>query len=104
MRWRKVPRRRTTNDYVFLLSVSEVYDYLPPASSRHCYPTPYSREQGCYINSDKYYGGCWWWLRTPGDSSGKAARVSAGGDVYTDGLPVIGGDGTVRPTIWIDVG
>ena len=43
----------------------------------------------------------WWWLRSPGYSSGMAAVVLIDGSVYNDGLNVINVSFTVRPTLWI---
>ena len=48
----------STEDKVFLLSISEVKEYLPN-STRCCAPTSFAKAQSVYESND---GKCWWWL------------------------------------------
>ena len=83
-----------TTDKVFLLSITEVNKYFSSDSARQCQGTAY-----CYAQ-----GNCWWWLRSPGDYSGDAARVNDDGSVDRSGYYVGSVLGAVRPALWINLG
>ena len=102
-----------TNDQVFLLSVTEVAKYFSSDTARQCQGTDYCYARGAYKDRN---GNCWWWLRSPGQSSYSAANVSyvgaiqsSGqygrnlGNAYTVSSSVEGSDGAVRPALWIDL-
>ena len=102
-----------TNDQVFLLSVTEASKYFSSDTVRQCQGTNYCYAQGAYKGSN---GNCWWWLRSPGQSSYSAANVSYVGAIkssgqydrqfgssYTVSSSVKGSDGAVRPALWIDL-
>ena len=62
-----------TQDKVYLLSIHEADQYFSTDESRICYITKYADMQGAQTyNRDS---ACWWWLRTPGGSSGNAMSV-----------------------------
>lgn len=75
-----------TDDYVFVLSVEEVYSFYTLDSRKSCpdlkvYPTKYAHEHGNYVN--QLYAT--YWLRTPGSPSVEDGTISsavfaAGGD------------------------
>lgn len=89
----------TTQDQVFLLSITEANKYFSSDSARQCKPTEYAVAGGAYVNSSN--GNCWWWLRSPGAGQGSAALVFNDGDVSETG---VGNDnGAVRPALWIDL-
>lgn len=90
-----------TDDYVFLLSVDEVKYYLPNNSDRMCSPTEYAVKQGAFRNES--LGTCWWWLRTPGETSQDASSVNSDGTIDTDDGSVNSGKGCVRPAMWIQI-
>ena len=92
---------KSTEDQVFLLSIPEANRYFSSNTARQCEPTAYAKAQGCYANSNN--GFCWWWLRSPGSSSGSAAGVSAVGSVSASG-GVGNGKNAVRPALWIELG
>ena len=91
----------TTQDRVFLLSITEANKYFSSDSARQCKPTEYAVAGGAYVNSSN--GNCWWWLRSPGGNLDSAARVGNGGGVYEYGSDVDGGGIAVRPALWIDL-
>ena len=91
----------TTQDQVFLLSITEANKYFSSDSARQCKPTEYAVAGGAYVNSSN--GNCWWWLRSPGGNLDSAARVGNGGGVYEYGSDVDGGGIAVRPALWIDL-
>ncbi len=95
-----------TTDKVFLLSINEVEEYFSSNEERMCVPTAYAIENGAYTSDTYEKGGeatCWWWLRSPGDSQGSAARVYYGGSVYYLGDSVSYDDDAVRPALWINL-
>ena len=78
-----------TNDKVFLLSIDEVNKYFTSDSAREA-----TLSDGTSV---------WWWLRSPGYSSIRAAVVRPDGSVYDDGFTVHFENGGVRPALWIDI-
>lgn len=90
-----------TTDKVFLLSITEVYKYFSSESARQCQGTAYCYAQGAYKASN---GNCWWWPRSPGYGSDRAAGVRSDGSVYFDGYGVDRVSGAVRPALWINLG
>ena len=88
-----------TRDRVFILSVLEAQDYLPKDSGRICQPTAYADFEGV-----KYSGRnntCWWWLRSCGGSSRRAAEICFDGTMDTLGKYINNDHIGVRPAIWI---
>ena len=88
-----------TTDKVFLLSNKEVKKYFFIDIYRKCQGTPHCYAKGAF----KHLNACWWWLRSPGTSSARAA------DVGCEGTVVEGGDDVnrqiaVRPAMWINLG
>lgn len=93
-----------TQDKVFLLSITEAEKYFKTSESRRCAPTAYAYAQGAFpyiIPSGE--ATCWWWLRSPGNSSGIVANVTFSGTVYDFGDFFDDEDGCVRPALWIDL-
>ena len=88
----------STKDKVFLLSITEANNYFSSNSVRRCEGTAY-----CYVHgADKVDNGfCWWWLRSPGSNSNRAAYVLGDGSVSCYGYGVYGNGGAVRPALWI---
>ena len=90
-----------TQDQVFLLSITEANKYFSSDSAWKCKPTEYAKAQGRYVNSNN--SNCWWWLRSPGYNSCRAANVSSVGSVNSRGDYVNYGDDAVRPALWINL-
>lgn len=91
----------TTQDQVFLLSITEANKYFSSDSARQCKPTEYAVAGGAYADSSN--GNCWWWLRSPGYYQDSAAIVTNDGDVLEGGYIVDYGYNGVRPALWIDL-
>ncbi len=91
----------STQDQVFLLSITEANKYFSSDSARQCKPSDYAVANGAFVNS--YNGNCWWLLRSPGYDQTYAAGVGNGGVVYKRGYGVSYDDDAVRPTMWIDL-
>lgn len=91
-----------TDDYIFLLSVDEVKYYLPNDSDRMCSPTEYAVTQGAF--REYRLGTCWWWLRTPGETSQDASSINADGSIDTGKGSVNSGKGCIRPAMWVQIG
>ncbi len=97
----------STNDKVFLLSITEVKKYFTTDEARKCAPTAYAKSQGAWT-SDSYKTAsgeatCWWWLRSPGPSQNHAAYVNIGGSVDYYGRSVDNDNDCVRPAMWISL-
>ncbi len=76
----------STQDKVFLLSIPEANKYFKSDEARK-----YARAT------------CWWWLRSPGFSSDRAAFVESNGSVSVSIGNGVGLDyGAVRPALWIN--
>ncbi len=91
----------TTQDKVFLLSITEVNKYFSSYNARECEPTDYADSGGAYVST--YNGNCWWWLRSPGYSQYRAAVVDDYGDVNEYGRVANCLIYAVRPALWIDL-
>lgn len=92
-----IPGGKDVNDKVFLLSISEAmnsdYGFAPDAmtlsSTRRLEPTDYAFAMGTWLGTyGKYYGNCWWMLRTSGDYREKMALIYNTGQVYKEGYYV----------------
>ncbi len=91
----------TTQDQVFLLSITEANKYFSSDSARQCKPTEYAVAGGAYVSSSN--GNCWWWLGSPGNYQNYAAYVNSDGDVLGGGNFVNIVSCAVRPALWIDL-
>ena len=49
------------------------------------------------------HGASWWWLRSPGDNSHRAAFVLLGGGVHISGSEACAPYGGVRPALWLNL-
>ncbi len=100
-----------TQDRVWLLSVNEVtdeyskdkvYSCFTDDASRMCAPTKYAVARGAGWSDDYTVdgvGACWWWLRSPGYDSRRAADVGSDGNVNSRGSRVDHDYGSVRPVV-----
>jgi hypothetical protein len=79
-----------TDDYVFLLSISELQAYLPPTNND---PYAYDARRAYYENGDEEN----WWLRTPGRFESAAANTRDGAWLGTGVHQMMG----VRPAMWL---
>ena len=94
-----------TTDKVFLLSINEAEKYFANDEARATTATSYARVQGIYVSEENGTNGyACWWLRSPGNGSGDAARVDNGGAVLCSGSIVDYGGSGVRPAFWANVG
>lgn len=96
----RVDPGRDTEDYIFLLSLSEVKYYFNNHLDRHCKATPYAIEAGAQAIK-RNNNGTWWILRTPGEASDKVANVDSSGALNPAGSRVESVNGAVRPAMWI---
>lgn len=91
-------------DKVFLLSLSEVYDYFDGDFSRECKPTAYALAKGVEIK-DEDRGICWWWVR--GDLYYNEQVAIFRDDSYVTwewpwiGTRTIYNNVAVRPAMWM---
>lgn len=103
-----------TTDKVFLLSLDEVMNpdygfssnYSEWSKTRWAKNTDYAKMQGAYTHnggkydSGEYDGNSWWWLRSPGDDSSRAAIVNVYGNVHRSGF---NGSHAVRPALFLNL-
>ena len=96
-----------TTDKIFVLSITEAYNYFSYDSMRQCNPTDYAVAQGVYPDNNYMKDSrptCWWWLRTPGDVANSAAGVRNDGSIGMDGFYFKDiNDFAVRPALWVNV-
>ena len=88
----------STQDKVFLLSITEANKYFTSNTARQCFATPYAT--GNNSNYNTYYS---WRLRTPGNSQKYAAVVRATGSIDNNGFIVTAETTYIRPAMWIDL-
>ncbi len=94
-----------TTDKVFLLSAAEAKKYFSSDEVRKCVLTDYSISQGASPSeADSVDGQAtgWWWLRSPGYASDRAAVVVSDGTLFDYGLSVYCHGEAVRPAMWIE--
>lgn len=87
-----------TSDKIFALSIDEAEKYFSSSDSRKAYVTTYAKNQGAYAYSD---GRGRWWLRSPGNGSNFAVRISVGGLINSRGVSVDYDGIAVRPALWL---
>ena len=88
-----------TEDFVFLLSDTEVKQYITSKSHRVAVATPYARKVGASCNSNLQ---CSWWTRTPGTNAHGTLVVDVCGNVensLSNNFSFVG----VRPAIWVNL-
>lgn len=93
----------STDDHVFLLSLSEVNTLLRRqlSSKRKCEADPADTPDAANDNKAADDTGCVWWLRSPGSEKNEAACVNGDGQISNFGLPAITPTIAVRPCIWV---
>ena len=85
----------STEDKVFLLSLSEVSTYYPDYLDRGCTLTPYAEAK----STDR--SELWWWTRSPGNYGYLATYIqSSTGGSFTITVDT---RAAIRPTLWIDL-
>ncbi len=86
---------------VFLLSESEVRQYLPTVNARLAYPTSYCLNQGAYTWAST--GGCHWWLRDTIKNWDYTLvkGITGSGDYDLKGQTQHQNRRGVRPAIWV---
>ena len=112
-----------TKDRIFLLSISEVVKYFGDsgdlANKRRKDEFGILKSEGsflkdnnCYARKVDYIGkpawyvkSAWWWLRSPGCYSSRAASVDADGAIGVggDAVNIAGYPGGVRPALWLNL-
>jgi len=105
--WYGTPGGNDTVDRVFLLSIEEVVRYFGdsgklrnrPGENSDLISDDYNYARVA-LNADALAG--WWWLRSPGRSTGTFAYVTARGSVDLSGIHV-NNNGGVRPALWINL-
>lgn len=90
-----------TTDRVWLMSLSEMEQYLVDTPYAPCLITPYGIQNQAYIAT--YQGECWWWCRTSGSDAGFASGVNPLGVISTRGNNVNYVHAAVRPAMWINI-
>jgi uncharacterized protein YgiM (DUF1202 family) len=116
--WGTSPGNATT-DKIFLLSIVEAKQYFANDTARLADATRYVVKQGLEVRgtdtvnisvgTNKHDGTCtnvycfaYWWLRSPGDISSRAAYVGNSGAVSTIGNVVDYVYFGVRPALWLN--
>jgi len=96
---RRSLRAKDTEDFVFLLSIDEVYETMPNWETRIAYPTEYAASQ---FGDNEKAAKMGWWTRSPGGTKDGAIAVKCDGDIL-DATMVSNGYYGARPAIWIDL-
>ena len=85
-----------TQDRVYLLSTSEVEEYLTDPELRICVDTQYAAGEWSPSESS-------WWLRTTGSRPDLAEFVTSNGNVHGGGEGIELANYGIRPVMWIDL-
>lgn len=94
------------SDNVFCLSMDEADTYFKTEEARAAKPTLYAAAQGVHANElgmSRFYGNCWWWLRSPDGKWNDAAGVSYYGSVVIFDHAPYYNYLAVRPALWIEI-
>lgn len=91
---------RSTKEKVFLLSIDEAEKFFRSDGDRAAEATDFAGKQGVLTRDDRMG---WWWLRSPGGSSLRAACVAPGGGVSVGGDHVHSDVVGVRPALWLNL-
>lgn len=89
-----------TEDFVFLLSETEVNNYLPNEYERLCTPTNYALSKGIEVNN----GYCRYFLRTLNGDDKKVLTIRSDGRMKYTGTNVYDTSYGIRPAIWVRMG
>ena len=82
-----------------MISDRGVYD-----EGKFCKTSTYAKAMGTFNSIAKgYIGGCWWWLRSPGQYEDCAAGIFEYGYGYNSGYLVDDYDNGVRPVIKLNI-
>ncbi len=93
-----------TTDKVFLLSISEVEQYINTKESRLCLPTEYAKANGVQTKYQGGNGNCVWWTRSPGKYNTGASYVSYTGSIISSNEDNVNYEiNAVRPALWVDL-
>ena len=95
-----------TEDKLFLLSASEVNQYLATKEMRdylRCVPTKFAVANGAGIATAGVLQGGWWWLRTPGIEATEVMLVNSTGAMSSSGVGVQYTGNEVRPAMWVSL-
>lgn len=103
-----------TSDKIYLLSSYDLYTSSAVSygfstsrdvtdEARRCKSTTYAKAMGVYSDNTSYTGNCTWWLRSPGNTAKKAARVFNDGNVSADGASVFSNIDGIRPALRINL-
>ena len=90
----------STQDKIFLLSITEVQKYFVSFLTPLCKTTDYAKSKGIWT---KYNTHNFWWLRSNGNDDYLAAFVDFNGTIHADGYFVSYDRGGVRPALWINL-
>jgi hypothetical protein len=107
--WYGTNSGNNTNDRIFLLSIEEVVQYFGDSGQLHNRPdsTSLINDQYNYdrkprnVRRDDDSVGLWWWLRSNGSNSERAASVD--GYIVVYGRSVGDDAGGVRPALWLNL-
>ena len=96
----KTKAGNSTDDIVFLLSISEANEYFESDKDRQCLPTDYAAQKA-YL--EKGNDNCWWWLRSAGSEQNMAANVRNSGNINTNGTKANNSGDCIRPAMWLSL-
>ncbi len=95
-----------TKDKVFLLDRVDAENtvYFEDDEARKARATSYVIQKGASVSETCTDVQCTahWWLRSPGNSTGRAAGVKSNGEVYGGGVGVSDVRGGIRPALWVE--
>ena len=102
--WFRTDGGADTEDYVFLLSLEEIVNYLGDSGQFGIRQIPRNHISDQYNGARRAYdltGNIeFWWSRSPGNDANRASNVTHGGGVNMFGIIVSNGGG-VRPALWL---
>lgn len=87
---------RDTQDKVSIPSLSDFMSFYADPREGICPATAQAEYEGAFEEN----GGCWYWLRTPGEADDTAVSVNSDGGL-DHATRVNGINGCVRPMIWV---
>ncbi|MCL2633009.1 MAG: sigma-70 family RNA polymerase sigma factor [Oscillospiraceae bacterium] len=100
--WHGTSGGNATTDRVFLLSLEEVVRYFGDSGQLNTRSSSPINDEFNSARTATFDGrNRWWWVRSPGNGSNRAANINNNGFIDVSGDHVDNNNGGIRPALWL---